>query len=134
MSFSRTHNGFRLSDVKYNRFEKVYYELVEILNKLGFKRISEGKAFNSGYEGFYLHADTFKIMVIEQSGVVGLEDHSVGYLQLKLFTENEEPVEKMLIKHKDRRFGDVSLNEQELEEGYKLLKEEIERQFKYFNI
>ncbi|MDF2534156.1 MAG: hypothetical protein K0R18_313 [Bacillales bacterium] len=110
----------RLSEAKVERFQKKFAETARALSDVDWN-VEPGEIFNSGYEGFTFFVNGHKVIVIEQPGAVGLEDHSVGYLSVTV-----DGKETILAKHKDRRFGDVSLNEEELIFGYVRIAEVVE--------
>ena len=94
---------------KIDRFQRYYTSIEYALTNDG-HTVNPGNIFNSGYEGFTFFINGVKGMVIEQSGAVGLEDHSEGYLEVIVGNQR-----KIMFKHSAKRFGDTRLNEVELE-------------------
>jgi hypothetical protein len=86
------------------------FELIKKeLNKLGYK-ITAGKIFDSGYQGFTFYINGVKCIVIEQRGNVYSEDHKEAYLEI-MFNGNK----KIMLKHKSKHFGDVQFDQNEIE-------------------
>lgn len=99
--------NLEMSEDKKERLENVYYSMKELYD------VRNTEIFNSGYEGIVFYVNDIKVYVIEQPGVLGLENQNPGYLELRI---NGETIHKF--RHVDRRFGDVDLTEKELEEYY----------------
>lgn len=117
----------KIPQEKVERFQKFFADFSRSLAEAGYS-YKAGEIFNSGYEGFTFEVERLKYVVIEQPGTVGLEDHSTGYLSVIL----DDNREIMLVKHRDRRFGDVRLTEAELETGYKMLAEVVQEYLNEF--
>lgn len=101
-----------IGEKKIERFQQGFEKLSETLKSKGIK-VTAGQIFNSGYTGFTFFVKGVKCIVIEQSGKVGLEDQYGGYMEVMVNGNT-----KRIAKHRDRRFGDVNLDENELEKAY----------------
>ncbi|MNB72071.1 hypothetical protein D3C81_587440 [compost metagenome] len=90
---------------RFNKYLKIIKEALEVYNI----KVTAGEIFNSGYQGFTFYVKGIKCLIIEQDGKTGLEDHSIGYVEVMV-----KESRNIIIKHRDRRFGDTRLNEEEL--------------------
>ena len=77
---------------------------------------AKGVIFDSGYLGAMITYRGIEYILIDQPGVVGLEDQSPAYIELKR-KGVVRPLYRLV--HRDRSFGDVGLNQQELYEAYR---------------
>lgn len=125
MSFVRDEGILKLSDEKFKRFEHVYYDIKTLLEHINVD-VTVGVAFNSGYEGFLFEANGIRVYVIEQDGKVGAEAQVTAYISLRV----NGLCDKVVIRHRDKYFGDVVLSKEELSIGYELVKEELKSIFK----
>lgn len=125
MSFVRDEGILKISDEKFKRFECVYYEIKTLLEQIDVD-VTVGVAFNSGYEGFLFEANSKRVYVIEQNGKVGAEAQETAYISLRV----DGICDKVIIRHRDKYFGDVALSKEELSVGYELVKVELKSIFK----
>ena len=83
------------------------------------------KPFNSGNVGIVVDLQEHgKYIFIDQPGVVGLEDHNPGFIA---FGEYPQGMRNILVRHRDRNFGDVSLTDSERSKAQRQVLMQIEK-------
>lgn len=110
--------GLGIYDKNLKKLEK---DIIKIFKKHNIKNYNI-ELFYSGYNGIFITINNrHHIYIFDQPGKIGLEDHSVAYIQLKI---NNNEMYKLY--HKDGRFGDVNMTDSERKTAYKEILKELE--------